>query len=116
MSLGLSIRRRTDGPSLGEEAPTSLPPSSERSRLRGRPLGRPALKWCEKCKDILSRQHTFVSAGQHPTEASDCARARDNPVKIDRPAEMGFDRIGGGHNQVMVQIVVSRVDQKGVIH
>lgn len=60
--------------------------------------------------------HTFLGAGQHPTECSNGARARDDSIEIYRPAEVCLDRIRGRDNQVMMQIVVSRVHQQGVVH
>ena len=57
-----------------------------------------------------------MSTGQHPTESPNRARARDDPIEIDRPAEMRFDSIRGRDDQVVVQIVVSRIHQERIIH
>jgi len=63
-----------------------------------------------------TKDHTFLSAGQHPAEGSDRTRIRDYPIEIDRPAEVRLDRIRGRDNQIMVQVVVGRVHQQGVVH
>ena len=57
-----------------------------------------------------------MGAGQHPTEGPNRARARDDSIEIYGPAEVCLDRIRGRDNQVMVQVVVGRVHQQGVVY
>lgn len=112
ISVESSTLGRASTPFSGVEAPASLLPSSGQSRLRGHLLGHPVLKGDERRKKVFVREHTFLSTGQHPTEGSDRARARNDPIEIDRPTEVRLDGVRGRDNQVVVQIVVSRVHQK----